>query len=271
MMNTKIPDSTRSIERAILILNELSRARGELGILEISQNLGINQSTVYRIVSTFKKYGYIEQNAGSSKYRLGASLLPLSKGYLQSFPIRETIHEILTQFRDRCRETVHYAVRSGNEIIYLEKIQGLHPIGIVATNFGDRAPLHCTAMGKVFLAYSPQAIIEDLLKNYRLEKKTPSTIIEKDELLRELEGVRKKGYAINREELEIGVGAVAVPIFDSTGLIGAISATGPANRIYELTSTMDLVNQIIETGNEISSRLGGGHYFQDRSQVSKIT
>lgn len=257
MKNQNTSNNSRSIERGLLILGVLAQCGGEITLLELSNRVELNQSTVYRILSTFKKFNYVEQNKSNNKYRIGPAVLALSSGYLRSVNARDAVIQILTGLRDFCGETIHYAVRSGNELIYVEKIQGLHPIGLIATTMGERAPLHCTAVGKSLLAWLPAKLKQQIVNNYDFVRKTPATIVSPEAFLQELEEVKKRGYALNREEAEEGVSAIAAPVFNQQGVIGAISVTGPSSRIYEIISTLNLVDELKKASEKVSQLMGG--------------
>ncbi len=249
MLIDEIPSSksSRSIERGIRVLEALSKAEREISLAELSQNAQLNQSTVYRILTTYKKFGYVEQNKQSSKYRLGPIVLSLSDAYMRTNNIHALVIEELTKLRDYCGETVHYAVRSGNEVIYVEKIQGVHPVGVLSNAIGQRNPLHCTAVGKALLAWLPEGTLEEVIKQYPFSSRTLNSIVDRQYFLEELKIVKRNGYAENREEIEIGVRAIAAPVFDRAGVVGAVSITGPVARMSEIIVQLNLVKELQET------------------------
>lgn len=254
MISDEIPSSksSRSIERGVRVLEVLSKAEREISLVELSQNATLNQSTVYRILTAFKKYGYVEQNKQSSKYRLGPMVFSLSHAFMRSNNIHALVIEDLTKLRDYCGETVHYAVRSGNEVVYIEKIQGIHPVGVLSNAIGQRNPLHCTAVGKTLLAWLPDEMINEIINNYPFVSRTPKTIVDPLSFIEELQRVRLNGYADNQEEIEIGVRAIAAPVFDQAEIVGAVSVTGPVIRLSEIMVQLDLVQRLKETCDMIS-------------------
>jgi len=250
---TTASNSSRSIERGVRVLEALSKAEREISLAELSQNASLNQSTVYRILSTYKKFGYVEQNKQSSKYRLGPVVLSLSNAYTRSNNIQSLVIEELTNLRNYCGETIHYAVRSGNEVVYVEKIQGVHPVGVLSNAIGQRNPLHCTAVGKALLAWLPEETLEQVVKDYIFTSRTLNSITEPQSFIEELKSVKRNGYAENREEIEIGVRAIAAPVFDRAGVVGAVSITGPAARMSEIVEQLDLVSKLLETCTRIGT------------------
>ncbi len=254
MKSEEIPSSksSRSIERGVQVLEALSKAEREISLIELSQNTDLNQSTVYRILTAFKKYGYVEQNRQSSKYYLGPKVISLSYSFMQLKNIHTLVIDELTKLRDYCGETVHYAVRSGNEVVYVEKIQGVHPVGVISNAIGQRNPLHCTAVGKVLLAWLPDEMIHKIVAQYHFVSRTSNTIVDPKIFIEELRSVRIKGYAENNEEIEIGVAAIAAPVFDRTEIVGAVSVSGPVTRLYEIVIQLDLAQKIKSTCTMIS-------------------
>lgn len=239
--------SSRSVERGIRVLDALSKAEREISLAELSHNVDLHQSTVYRILTAFKKFGYVDQNNQNSKYRLGPMVFSLSDSFMRANEIHDLVFEELTKLRDYCGETVHYAVRSGNEVVYVEKIQGIHPVGVLSNSIGQRNPLHCTAVGKTLLAWLPVDVLEKIIEQYPFTPRTPYTIVDPQFFLEELGKIKATGYAENREEIEIGVAAIASPVFDRAGVVGAVSITAPVGRLSEIMDKQDMVGKLIET------------------------
>jgi IclR family acetate operon transcriptional repressor len=150
---------------------------------------------------------------------------------------------------------VHLATLQGTQVIYLEKLPGLHPIGLMSSRVGDRSPAHCTGLGKALLAYVPEA---ELRQAYAggLKEFTPHTITRLPPLLAELERVRREGFAVDDEEHEQGVVCVAAPVFDTDRVVAAISASGPADRIRKEMRERGLTQAVLAAAAEISARLG---------------
>lgn len=244
---------SRSIERGMKVLDGLSKAGHEISLSELSNNVALNQSTVYRILTTFKEYGFVEQRKKTSEYRLGPMVLSLASSYMRSLNIREVVFEELTDLRDFTSETVHYAVRSGNEVIYVEKIQGIHPVGTISNTIGQRAPLHSTAVGKSLLAWLPQETLKEIIQNYQFTKVTQFTITDPETFFIELAKVKAEGFSHNRQEAEIGLAAIASPIFGAEGVVGAISITGSTSRIEEIIESLNIKEKLKETCNRIST------------------
>jgi len=161
----------------------------------------------------------------------------------------------LAGLRDASSETVHLATLDGTEVLYLEKLPGLHPIGLMSSRIGDRSPAHCTGLGKALLAHEPEALVRQSLSG-ALRSFTPRTITRMNDLLEELARVRRQGFAVDDEEHELGVVCVAAPVFDSDRVVAAISASGPADRIRQEMRDEGLTQAVLSAAAEVSSRLG---------------
>ena len=246
----------QSIERAVTILNILVSLDKELTTMEISQLIDLPQSSTYRFLMTLLSLKLVEQNKITNKFRLGVECLALGEAFQRQNLLREKAIDSLVVLRDICGETIHLAIKDGNHGVYLEKLAGLHPIGMMSSRIGANFILYSTGIGKSLLANLNQKELQDYLETNKLFSKTPNTITQPDILLKELERIREQGYSIDNEENEVGVVCVGSPIFDNFSCRGALSASGPADRIYQQIKKGNLVEQIIKTSREISSRMG---------------
>jgi IclR family KDG regulon transcriptional repressor len=246
---------TRSVERALSILHLFVLGEAEIGLSDISARAGLHQSTVFRLLVTLSASGFIEQNRQTGRYRLGPAALSLGQAFMRHSDLRQIAEFPLASLRDRSGETVHLATLDRAEIIYLEKLPGLHPIGLMSSRVGDRSPAHCTGLGKALLAHEPEPLIREYFKA-GLRAFTPRTITHIGTLLRELEKVRQSGYAVDDEEHEVGVVCVAAPVSDSRRVVAAISVAGPAERIREEDRDSKLTEQVLAAADEVSAKLG---------------
>jgi len=161
--------------------------------------------------------------------------------------------------RDETGETVNLTILSGSEILYVERIMSDYLVN-VNVNIGDRLPVHCASMGKVVLAYLPEDRLETILSSISFEKKTDNTIISRSALIGELEQIRSKGYAINDEELEKGLRAVAAPIFNYTGeAFAATNIAWTTARHPERRTFSEYATKIVAAADKISRLMGFTH------------
>ena len=246
---------TRSVERALNILHQFILGEAEISLSEISHRVGLHQSTAFRLLATLSAAGFAEQNPNTGRYRLGPASLSVGQAFLRHSDLRQLAEAPLANLRDRSGETVHLATLHGEDVIYLEKLPGLHPIGLMSSRVGDRSPAHCTGLGKALLAHVPEELVRDLFAG-GLRSYTPRTITRMGAFLPELAKVRQMGFAIDDEEHEQGVMCVAAPVFDSHRVVAAISVAGPADRMREGVRYRDLTGEVLAAAEDISSRLG---------------
>lgn len=246
----------RVVEKTIRVLRLLSDGKART-LTDISRQVDINTSTTYRLVTTLVNYNLLELDSLTGKYRLGYACIELARSYQSGSELLHVARPELLRLRDATSETVHLAVLDGMQIVYLEKLEGLHAIGLMSSRVGRRAPAYCTAVGKALLAQRDQ---DDLLSDTdwtALIRFNEKTIVESDALLAELETTRKRGYALDQGEHESEVRCVAVPIFDHSGeACAAISVSGPKSRMDPIEQNDELIQLALRTAEAISSRLG---------------
>jgi IclR family pca regulon transcriptional regulator len=259
---------SQSLERGLAILACFSPEHHVLGIADLADMLGMSRPTTHRYVTTLVALGYLEQ-CPSRKYRLGLRVTDLGMSALNCTGLREHAHTLLEDLRFNSSFTVSLALLDGTEILYVDRARsfrrGQHKIDL-NLRLGSRLPAYCTAMGKVLLAYLPEAEQVKIVAQMELVKRGPNTITTKKALLAELEHVREEGMAVNDEELTHGLISIAVPVRnESREVFAAINMAAHTDMI----SLAELVDQLLPhlhtTGDHISARLG---YRRDDERVS---
>jgi len=246
----------QSVVRALKVLELFTAEVPSLGLKEITQRVGLSKPTVFRILSTLKRMDYIEQDPSSGKYMLGLKVFEIGSACINKMSLRSFAMPLLQELVDKCKETVHLAILDRGEIIYIDKIDGTQTIRMMSA-VGKRAPAHCTSVGKAILSHKSPKELDNVLSNIKMVKLTKNSIIDKKELKKELQQIKRQGYAIDNEELEIGLKCVGVPIFDYHGdTVGGISVSGPSTRFTNVRLRNELVPLIVKTAEKISRRLG---------------
>ncbi|MEJ2732911.1 MAG: IclR family transcriptional regulator [Anaerolineae bacterium] len=245
----------QSVERAIAVLRSFSTERPERGVGELSRELGLHKSTVSRLMMTLERGGLLSRNPETQRYRLGIDLIGLAAQVISYMDVREVARPLLRKLADDCQESVNLAVLDAGQVVNLEQFvppaRQVKNIGWV----GRRMCPHCTAAGKILLAHLSAEELEQILPDH-LERLTPNTITDFDQLRQALATVRQQGYAVSREELEAGLNAVAAPIYDHTNsAIAAVSVAGPAYRVIP-DLIPRLAAQLLEVALQISGCLG---------------
>ena len=243
------------LDKTFSILDILIQHGSSMHMTEISKKLDLYPSTTHRILDTLKHWGYIEQDPHTQKYQLGLKALELGMAKLHQMDLVREATPYLKELVKQCNETVHLGVLEGGEVLYLAKEESSQTIRMISY-VGKRAPLHCTALGKVLLAYLSAEERKKILGEKVLPRLTENTITDKRELEKELGKVREQGFALDREENEKDVRCVATPIRNYQGeVIAAISISSPIFRLDKNVQN-SLKEALIETSKKISMRLG---------------
>lgn len=244
----------KSIDKVLNLLEFLSVNEQEIGIAKISKKLNIGLSTIHRILTTLKSRNYIIQNKQTAKYRLGIKLFELGCAVQSTAHLVEIAKPYLKQLSQSTKETANLAVLEAKEVIYLATIESPE---ILRTEIkpGTRTPAHCTALGKVLLAFISDWEFESLYKNDEsLSNLTPNSITSLEELKKHLKKVKEQGYAIDMEEYKIGINCLGVPVINRNQAIAAISITGPASR-FTLDEMKKVKSKLIAMSKEIFNQL----------------
>jgi DNA-binding IclR family transcriptional regulator len=241
------------VSRAIRTL-ELIADAGELGVSELGRRLGVHKATASRLAATLADRGLIERDPDTERYRLGFGLIRLAGAAMAGLDLVRTARPILEDLADRTRETVNLGVLSGDDVVYVDQSSGARSIVSVSW-VGRRTPLHCTAAGKVLLAFGDEAERDRLLAA-PLSRETVRTIVDTSTLREQLEQVRTRGFAQTQEELEDGLNAVAAPVRQADGrTVAALSVSGPAFRMRAIDLPR-LGRIAADAATAISRRLG---------------
>ncbi len=192
-------------------------------IADIAAVSGLPKPTVHRILQTLVRRGFALTD-GMGEYVGGPRILSLAGRFLQRLDLAERVHPILRELQGHTEWTVHLALLSGDEAVYVAKLEGTKPYHL-ASRVGMSLMLHCTSIGKAILATMSDEEVRSLVRRAGMAARTPHTLTDEDLLLKDLAGVRQRGYAEDHEENEAGVCAVGAAVFDHTGqVIGGVSA-----------------------------------------------
>jgi DNA-binding IclR family transcriptional regulator len=249
--------SVQSVARALTLLDALGESRSEIGVAELSKQIGFHVSTAHRLLATLIAQGYARQNPETGRYGLGAKAFHLAESYLSQMDLRRVVRPILERLSHETGETANLVLLDGREAFYLDKVESPQSLRIFS-RIGRRAPLHCTAAGKVLLAGRAWPDVRRMLGRTALERFTPRTILSAEVLRRELEAARTDGYAMDHEECEEGATCIAVPVRNARGeTVAAMSISGPTLRMQP-ERLQGLTPVIVRMGVEASERFGYG-------------
>jgi DNA-binding IclR family transcriptional regulator len=245
--------AVQSVDRALMVLEILGKL-GTAGVTEIAAELGVHKSTVSRLIAVLESRGFVEQLSDRGKYRLGFALVRLAGSTSAQMDLAKQSQATCDRLAEQCGETINVAILDGDRIINI--VETLGPAEItLRTWIGQNCPAHATSSGKALLSNLPAETVRQLLGE-KLATFTDNTIGDGAVLATELADVRRKGWASVREELEIGLNAVGVPVRDSTGkAIAALSVSGPAYRL-DPSRFDEVAAMTMMAAEQISRRLG---------------
>lgn len=245
----------QSLARAIQIIEFIANNHNSASLTQISQNLGLSKSTTHGLIATLEDYNYVYQDQSTGLYQLGLKIFELGQVVYSSLDLRSVAYPILVELSQKYEETVHLALLSGGEVVYIEKVDSSRSVRIIS-QIGGRNPTYCTGVGKVLLAGLPVDEVEKLMQATDMKKFTPNTIDNIDKLKKCLTEISQKGYAIDLEEIELGLRCVAAPIKNHQGTtIAGISLSGPTNRITD-EILEQLSRDVVDAAYRISAKLG---------------
>jgi IclR family KDG regulon transcriptional repressor len=253
------------IDRAAQILDCFGFDHQELSVSEIGVKTHLHRSTAHRILMALEYNDLIQQNPENGKYRLGIKLFRLGHQAVSHLNLREICRPFLTRIMNETKETVHLAVLDEDQVLYLDKVEGPHALRM-PSRVGRRIPTYCTSLGKAMLSCLDDQEVKNIFRNQVLRPYTANTVKTLNPLLTELRMIRKRGYSIDNEEIEIGLRCVGAPIKDYTGaMVGAISVAAPSARLS--TQKIHTAGKlVVATAEEISTKLGYEKSIKTKAQ-----
>lgn len=247
-------DVLQSVDNALRIMEAMSESEYELGIAELSRNLGLGRSTVHRLITTLESRGFVTQNPVTAKYKLGIKIVTIGGTILQKIDIIKEARPYLEKLSRATGESSHLALLSGDEIIFVDKVLGSNPAKM-ASVIGLRRPAYATATGKMLLAHLPEEQLKKWLYRVSIDRFTPFTLSNTDELSEQLEKIKGLGYSEDLQEMEEGLICFGAPIRNVSGeVFAAVSVSGAASRMISIKQ--ELIMQVTKTADLISEACG---------------
>ena len=203
----------QSVERALILLNELAEQQGGLTLTELCERVGLHSSTVHRLLATLRKYDYVRQDSRSKVYRLGFQLLRVGQAVRDQFDLRNEVMQDLESMARETQELANLINPTGHQATYIAQINGREGQGGVHmfTQLGVSVPLYCTAVGKSIMAHMPDEELDKIIEQEGLTAYAQYTITNVFQLQEELEEIKCNGYAVDNQEREMGVRCVGEP------------------------------------------------------------
>jgi DNA-binding IclR family transcriptional regulator len=227
--------------RSFAILEHVAASQAPVDVLDIIASLKLPKATAYRLVDWFVTHGYLSREPGRRRLIVGPKFTNLAFGALSSSMRNDTPHVVLQRLVHTLNETCNIGTLLNGEVVYLDRVEAEHwPLRLHYTS-GSRVPLHCSAIGKLFLALAPTARRRRLLQSLELRRFTDNTIGEGAQLEAELRTIRKEQVSFDREEYLIGVVCMAVPVIGKNGeILAALAIQAPAARMNVQTARRHL-------------------------------
>lgn len=246
----------QTIQKAGELLALFDREHADWGVREVALKLKMAKSSTHDLMASLAQLGFLNKTE-NNRYRLGWRLVTLSETLLATTELLREARPVMEELAAQYQETIHLAVLDDTQAVYVDKLEGKQAVRVELTTLGARLYAHCSALGKVLLAYSPEAEVKRIIRTAGLPRFTPNTITAEEELEQALAKIRKQGYAYDLEEILPDLCCVAAPIYNYAGqVIAAISMSLPAYRFRR--SQTEYREAVVRTAKLISERLG--HY-----------
>ncbi len=247
-----------SLDKALKLLAYFNADRRVIGLSELSRLSNMPKATVYRMISTLQRHGFIKKVSivgKDNQYKLGLRFLEYAKLVSEDLEIRKIALPYMEKLRNKVNECVQLIIRDEDEAVYIEKLECTQLIRLY-TRTGRRAPLYGGACPRAILTFLPDEEIGRILDTVRLVKITEGTVVDKTKLLEMIRQDRERGYTISYGELEPETVAVGAPIFDNMGkVVASISVAGPDSRFTE-EDIPCITEELLRITGEISRELG---------------
>ncbi len=243
-----------TVAKAIGILDILaSKAEVGISLAELSALIDMPKSSTHRYLATLQELGLAERLHGD-RFSLGVKVIELAGSFLEKSDLRNETQVVMKDLAERSGETIHLAVPSGVEVVYIAKVESTHALGMFS-HIGARLPMYCTALGKAILAFSKSDQLQ-LVFSQPLVSRTRYSITSPNALIAELDLIHARGYAIDNEENELGIRCVGAPIIDyTTTPIAAISISAPLDRMD--TRRCEVLGPLVSEAAQMVSRHKG--------------
>jgi IclR family KDG regulon transcriptional repressor len=250
-----MPQEIKSIKKAIDLLTVFDHPNCEYSLRELCQKVELHKSSLHRILVTCERAGILRKDPRTKKYALGYKLFELGNLVTPAQDLKHHSERLLIELMEKTKENVNLVVQNGKEALYISRVQGPHKLQFIE-EVGNRLPLHCTAVGKVLLAFSDMPERQEIIPRAKLPKLTRFTITDPKRLTQELANIRKRGFAVDNEEYEEGCRCIAAPIKNSAGqTIAALAISGPCSRISERRIRF-LAKTVMEIALRVSHKFG---------------
>ena len=243
-------ESIRAVERALDVLMCFTSQTPELSMTQISELVGINKSTVHRLLATLEGKRFVERDPTTGAYRLGIRLIQMAFLTMEHNDLRRLATPFLHDLCDQYHENVNLSVLDDTDVVYVDVIESAQRIKLAASP-GQRLPAFCTASGKAILAFVPEENVKSILER-GMSRYTQNTILSQKAFFENIQEARERGFALSEQEFEEGINAIAAPIYNSNGKpIASVSIAGPAYRLTR-ERMIEIGSSLVAAANNIA-------------------
>lgn len=251
----KKTNCNRSVSHALDVLEQFLGDDSQIGLTELSRRLKLPKNNIFRLLATLQLRNYISKDAVTERYQLGYMTVELAQQVLRQRGLGRS-RAVMERLVKECNETACVSIMSNYNVINLDAVECDHNLRVMPA-LGVQLPAYCTAPGKSFMAHFADDAIARYASSNKFEKHTPHTITDAERWKHQLREIAQQGYAVEQEELNLGVTCLGAPIRDYTSrVIGAVSILGPSQRFNRERMERELVPLIKQGAVEISARLG---------------
>lgn len=245
-------EHVQSLERGLSVIRCFDADHARLTLTDVANRTGLTRATARRLLLTLESLGYVSSNG--RHFSLTPRVLDIGYAYLSSLNIQQIAQPFLEALSEQVNESVSVTVLDGSDIIYVARVPTKR-IMTISLGLGSRLPAHCTSMGRVLLAELPPEQLRAIVPE-RLEPHTEHTICTRDALEAELATVRRQGWALVDEELEIGLRSLAAPLRDAGGrAVAAMNVSTHAGRTATDEIHASILPAVLRTAGDVSEAL----------------
>lgn len=244
-------ESLQTLERGLRVLETFSRERPALTLSDVARLTGLTRASARRILLTLERLGYVRSE--ERRFSLAPRVLNLGWAYMSSLGIAELAQPLIRELANELEEAVSIAILDWPDVVYLARVYPQRRVYASTLSVGSRLPAHATAVGRVLLAALPDDTLSEYLGG-PLPRYNERTVCDPDELRALIEGVRRRGWAISDQEVEVGIRSVAAPIRDATGnVIASLTASTTTPRATLADLRKRLLPRVVESARRLSS------------------
>lgn len=253
-MNDQPVAGTQAVRRAVALLKAFDDEHPSWGLSDLARETGLNKTTAFRLLAALESEGLVARAADGESYILGTEIVVMGGRALRANNLRAVARPVLEALAAATREAASLEILVGDEVLVVDEIIGGHLMGGVPS-LGSRWPIHAVSTGQALLAFMPPARAEALVPR-TLRPVTDKTITDRAALLAELEAIRGRGYSVADESLEVGLVAIAAPVFDHNGaVVAAVSIAAPKVRVTT-ERIPDVAERVRAAAARVSAQIG---------------